>query len=147
METTVRAKSPFAILAILLGAVVLVALTGLNSGAMPPLPARVILGVAIPTFFATSFAAIWDTSRAREAALRPSRRPPEAARPAEDDLQRASEIERVQAWRTARLAGLGVAEETARILATHPTFSVHELERLLETGCPLATALRILRPA
>jgi hypothetical protein len=32
------------------------------------------------------------------------------------------------------------------MLAAEPAFSVHELERLLAAGCPLGTALRILRP-
>ena len=45
------------------------------------------------------------------------------------------------------MVAAGVAEDTAAILAAHRMFSVHELERLLDAGCPLGTALRILWPA
>ena len=55
-------------------------------------------------------------------------------------------MQRVQGWRKARLTTLGVAEETAMILASHSSFSVHELDRLLKAGCQLGTALRILWP-
>ena len=131
MKTAVRTKSPFAILAILLGAIVLAAFTGLKSGAIPLLPAKIILGVTIPILFGTLLGAI---PRGRVAALGPGWRPAEAAPAAEDDLQRGSEVERVYGWRNARLAALGVAEETAMILAAHRTFSVHELDRLLQAG-------------
>ena len=143
MATAIRTKSPFAIVAILLGAVVLAAFTGLKSGAMPPLPAKVILGVTIPILYGTLLGAI---PRGREAALGAGWRSAEGVPAAEDDLQGGSEVERVYGWRNVRLAALGVAEETAMILAAHRTFSVHELERLLEAGCPLGTALRILWP-
>jgi hypothetical protein len=133
-----------AILAILLGAVVLAAFTGLKSGAMPSLPAKVILGVTIPILFGTLLSSI---PRGREAALGVGWRSAEEVPAGEDDQQGGSEVERVHGWRNARLAALGVAEETAMILAAHRTFSVHELERLLEAGCPLGTALRILWPA
>lgn len=145
METGTRAK-PFPILAAFLGAVVLGTIAGLTSGAMPPLPAKVVLGVTIPLLFLTWLAAIPATSRIRAAAPRPGGRPLEAS-PSEDDLERASEVDRVHGWRNARLLALGVAEDTAMMLAAHRTFSVHELERLVAAGCPLGTALRIVWPA
>lgn len=144
METAIRTKSPFAIVAILIGSVVLAAFTGLKSGTMPPLPAKVILGVTIPILYGTLLGAI---PRGREAARGAGWRSAEGVPAAEDDPQGGSDVERVYGWRNARLAALGVAEETAMILAAHRTFSVHELERLLEAGCPLGTALRILWPA
>jgi hypothetical protein len=144
MGTAVRAKSPFAILALFLGAVVLIAIAGVKSGAMTPLAAKVTLGITIPILFASVLGAI---PRGRAAALRPGWRPAEVASAAEDDLQRGSEAERVHRWRSARLAALGVAEETAVTLAAQPAFSVHDLDRLLEAGCPLRTAVRILWPS
>jgi len=144
VDTVDRTKSPFAILTLVVGGVVLAAIAGVKSGAMPPLAAKVVLGVTIPIFFGAFLAAI---PRGRTAALGAGWRPAEGHPAAGDDLQRGSEVERVYAWRNARLAALGVAGETAVILGAHPTFSVHELDRLLEAGCPLGTALRILWPA
>ena len=144
MDTVNRTKSPFAILALLVGAVVLAAIAGVKSGVMPPLAAKVVLGVTIPIFFGAFLGAI---PRGRAAGLGAGWRPAEGPLAAGDDLQRGSEVERVYAWRNARLAALGVSEETAAILGAHPTFSVHELDRLLRAGCPLGTALRILSPA
>jgi hypothetical protein len=146
-------KSPFAIVTLLVGGLVLAAIVGVKSGAMPPFVAEVVLGIAIPIFFGAFFAAIprghavvpgagWPPV---EGLLRP---PVPFAQPAaENDLQHVSEVERVYAWRNERLAALGVAGETAVILGAHPRFSVHELDRLLKAGCPLGTALRILWPA
>lgn len=144
MDTVTRTKSPSAILALLAGAVVLAAITGVKSGAMSPLAAKVVLGVTIPIFFGAFLAAI---PRGGTAALGAGWRPAEAPPAAENDVQGGSEAERVYAWRNARLAALGVAADTAMILGAHPTFSVHELDRLLKAGCPLGTALRILWPA
>lgn len=144
MNTVSRTMSPFAILAVLVGAVVLAAIAGAKSGAVSPLAATVVLGVTIPIFFGAFFGAI---PRGRAAALGAGRRPAGGPPAAGDDVQRGSEVERVCAWRNARLAALGVAGETAVILGAHPTFSVHELDRLLKAGCPLGTALRILWPA
>jgi hypothetical protein len=153
MGTVERTKLPFAIVAAVAGAVVLSAIAGVKSGAMPPLAAKVVLGITIPIFFGAFFGAI---PRGRGPALgagwRPAQgrlRPPLTfVRPvAENGLQHGSEVERVYAWRSERLAALGVAGETAMILGAHPRFSVHELDRLLKAGCPLGTALRILWPA
>ena len=153
MGTVDRTKSPFAIVTLLAGGLVLAAIVGVNSGAMPPLVAKVVLGLTIPIFFVAFFAAIprghavspgagW---RPIEALFRP---PVPLAQPAaENDLQSGSEAERVYAWRNERLTALGVAGETAMILGAHPGFSVHELDRLLKAGCPLGTALRIVWPA
>ena len=145
METAIRTKSPFPIVATVLSAVVLVVFAGLKAGAVPPLPAKLVLGVTIPMVFVTFFAAIRPTPRVREAGLGPGWRPAEEVRRT-DDL-RDSEVERVRAWRSARLSALGIGDETTTVLAKNPAFSVHELERLVDAGCPLATALRILWPA
>jgi hypothetical protein len=145
VETAIRAKSPLAILAILLSAVVLGVFAGLKAGAVPPLPAKLVLGVTIPMVFATFLAAIGPAPRVREAGFGPGWRPAEEVRTT-DDL-RDSEVERVRAWRSARLSALGIGDEIATVLAKNPVFSVHELERLVDAGCPLGTALRILWPA
>ena len=144
MNTVVRTKSPFAIVALLSGAVVLAAIVGVKSGAMTPLAAKVVLGVAIPIFFGAFVGAI---PRGPKAERRGGWRGVVGFPALEDDLQRPSEAERVYAWRNARLLALGVAQDTAMLLGAHPTFSVQELEGLLEVGCPLNTALRILWPA
>ena len=46
-------------------------------------------------------------------------------------------------WRTERLTALGYDTARAIILACS-TVDVHELERLIARGCPLATAVRIV---
>lgn len=53
----------------------------------------------------------------------------------DDDLQ-------VVRWRTERLLALGYDLHDAAHLALSQV-DVHELERLIGTGCPLATAVRI----
>ena len=145
METAIRARSPHAIVAIVLGAAVFGAFAGLKTGAVPPLLAKVVVGVTVPILFATLLSAIPAASRADEAAPRSGWRPAAQAS-AEHELEPQSWTG-VYEWRNARLVAAGVAEDTAAILAAHRMFSVHELERLLDAGCPLGTALRILWPA
>lgn len=53
----------------------------------------------------------------------------------DDDLQ-------VARWRTERLLALGFELRDAAYLALSQV-DVHELERLIGTGCPLETAVRI----
>jgi hypothetical protein len=45
-------------------------------------------------------------------------------------------------WRTERLVALGYELRDAVFLALSEV-DIHELERLIEKGCPLATAVRI----
>jgi hypothetical protein len=47
------------------------------------------------------------------------------------------------AWRRGLLRSAGVSEELARALAASPEHDVHRLIGLLQSGCPIATALRI----
>lgn len=49
---------------------------------------------------------------------------------------------RVVGWRTERLLALGYELREAARLAFSQV-DIHELERLVETGCPLETAVRI----
>jgi hypothetical protein len=150
-----RSMQPWAILATLAGALVLAAIMGLRLDAVPELPAKIILGVSLAVFYGAALGAIRPPARPRPAARRPGPRPDDATPAAEtDDVQRPSEDvqppsedERVRAWRRTRLTALGVPEDVALVLAEDPSFSHHELKRLLEHGCPLGTALRILQPA
>jgi hypothetical protein len=144
----VRSKQPWAILATLAGALILAAIIGLKLGAVPELPAKIILGVAVPLFYGAALAAIRPSARPRPPARRPDPRPQDRTRPAADadDVHGPSEDERVRAWRRTRLTALGVPEDVALVLADDLSFSHHELKRLLGRGCPLGTALRILQP-
>jgi hypothetical protein len=145
----IRSTQPWAILATLAGAVVLAAIMGLNLDAVPELPAKIILGVSLPLFYGAALAAIRPPARTRPAAGRPDPRPQDRTPAAadSDDVHGPSEDERVRAWRRSRLTALGVPEDVALVLAEDPSFSHHELTRLLGQGCPLGTALRILQPA
>lgn len=146
MTSAIWAKPRLAMFGIVLATVVLAVFTGLKSGAVPSLPGKVILVVTVPLVFGTLLGAIGDTRPLGVAASSPARGQTEG--PSSDDgVERVSDEERVHTWRKARLDALGVPEEDAAVLAGHRTFSVHELEGLLEAGCPLGTALRILWPA
>lgn len=113
METAIRARSPHAIVAIVLGAAVFGAFAGLKTGAVPPLLAKVVVGVTVPILFATLLSAIPAASRADEAAPRSGWRPAAQAS-AEHELERQSWTG-VYEWRNARLVAAGVVEDTAAI--------------------------------
>jgi hypothetical protein len=142
-----RATLRLAILAILLGVAAVAAITANKSGALPALPTKVVLGVTLPLLYGTSLAAIGTDRPRRRVPVGDDRRPIEDEPDGQDDLRPAREVEQVYRWRRTRLASLGVADDATMILAADGRFSVHELERLLIAGCPLDTALRILRPA
>lgn len=147
MQSAIRTMHPCAILATLAGALVLAAVTGLRLDAVPDLPAKIMLGISLPLFYGAALVAIRPPSRPRPAARRPGPHPDDATPLADDHLGHPSQAERLRARRRARLAALGVPEDVAPVLAQDPSFSVHELKRLLAHGCPLDTALRILWPA
>jgi hypothetical protein len=48
-------------------------------------------------------------------------------------------------WRTRRMISLGADAELAAIIAGS-TADLHDIERLLDAGCPLQLAWAILRP-
>lgn len=48
-------------------------------------------------------------------------------------------------WRTRRMISLGADAELAATIATS-TADVHDIERLLDAGCPLGLAWTILQP-
>jgi hypothetical protein len=48
-------------------------------------------------------------------------------------------------WRAGLLRASGIGRRAARAIAASHDVDVHELVVLLERGCPLALALRILR--
>jgi hypothetical protein len=144
----IRSVQPWTVLATLAGALLLAAITGLKLDAVPELPAKIILGVSLPVFYGAALGAITPSARPRPAARRSDPRPDDETPAADtDDVRRPSEDERVSAWRRTRLTALGVPEDVALVLAEDPSFSHHELKRLLGQGCPLGTALRILPPA
>ena len=142
-----RSMQPWAILATLAGALVLAAIMGLKLDAVPELPAMIILGVSLPVSYGAAFGAIRPPSRPEPAARHLGPRPDDGTPVRDDYVEHPSEAERVRAWRRTRLAALGVPEDVALVLAEDPSFSLHELKRLLADGCPLDTALRILWPA
>jgi hypothetical protein len=144
--STIRSAQRWTLLAAFAGALVLAAIMALNLDAVPELPAKIILGVSLPVFFGAALGAI-PAGQAKPAARHPDPRPDGGTpAPDTDDVQRPSEDERVRAWRRTRLTALGVPEDVALVLAEDPSFSHHELQRLLGHGCPLGTALRILQP-
>lgn len=55
-----------------------------------------------------------------------------------------SELERVVGWRLQELLRAGYAEPGARDLAERVEIDLHRAVDLLKSGCPEATALRIL---
>jgi hypothetical protein len=119
VQPPIRSTQRYAILATLAGALVLAAVVGLRLDAVPPLPAKIILGISLPVLYGALFGMI-------SPAVRP-------VAPREDAVS--------------VLTALGVSEDDAVVLAEDRSFSVHELKRLLARGCPLGTALRILWPA
>lgn len=56
------------------------------------------------------------------------------------------ELVLVEAWRADRLLAAGFPDEVAVALAADHGVDVHVAVGLLEQGCPLVTALRILAP-
>jgi hypothetical protein len=146
-QPAIRSVRPCAVLATLAGALVLLALTGLNLDAAPELPAKIVLGVSLPVFYGAGLAAVTPASRLRPVAGHPGAGPDDATPLADNDLRQPSEAERLSARRRTRLTELGVPEDVALVLAEDPSFSFHELSRLRAQGCPLDTAVRILWPA
>lgn len=138
---------PCAILATVAGTLVLAAVTGLKLGAVPSLPAKIVLGLSLAVFYGAMVGAMRPVSRPAPAARRGRRRPDDPIIANHDPRAEPVEAERARAWRRARLAALGVSDATALVLAEDPSFSIHELKQLLAQGCPLDTALRILWPA
>jgi hypothetical protein len=147
VKPATRATRHCAILATVAGALVAAAVTVLGLGAVPPLPAKVTLGVSLAVFYGATLGAITPASRRAPAARRAARSPDRRTPATVDGPRQPSEAQRVRAWRRASLVALGVADDVAPVLAEDPSFSVHELKRLLADGCPLGTALRILWPA
>lgn len=152
-DAAVDGVSSWWIVAALLGALVLAVVAAVKAGALPVLPAKLVFALALPAFFAAALVAIGRDAPARSPALVRRRRSPADA-PSDDDPSpdaagddpESGEAEHVYRWRHRRLLALGLSGMTAGVLAADARFSVHELERLLTAGCPLATALRILRP-
>jgi hypothetical protein len=54
------------------------------------------------------------------------------------------EVDRVEQWRLASLERAGYDLESAAVLAASPEVDLHSAVTLLEQGCPLPLALRIL---
>ena len=62
------------------------------------------------------------------------------------DGPRHGEPDEVVEWRRHLLARAGVAPEIARAVAHDERYDLHELLRLLDTGCPPSLALDITAP-
>jgi hypothetical protein len=54
-----------------------------------------------------------------------------------------TEADNIQAWREQRIAELGYQPEIAEVCAL-ADIDWHQLERIVEAGCPLDLAIRIL---
>jgi len=54
------------------------------------------------------------------------------------------EVDRVEQWRLASLERAGYDLESAAVLAASPEVDLHSAVTLLEQGCPVPLALRIL---
>lgn len=65
---------------------------------------------------------------------------------ADDEPLEDTEEWRIEVWRYDRLISLGVSPVYAGALAAdHDLLSWHDVEKLIRDGCPLATALEIVR--
>jgi hypothetical protein len=134
MLETRRRPSVSSILAVLFGVIAVASLSGLKQGFAPP-AMRALL------FFSIGFALV-----AAAFAITPEHARESVAEPGDGDLSRAPGDES-HSYRRLRLIGLGVADETADLLAAESTVSVHEMERLVRRlGCPVETAVRIVWP-
>jgi hypothetical protein len=60
------------------------------------------------------------------------------------DVQTETESERVVRWRTERLERAGFPAEAALALGEHTEVDLHHAIGLLDRGCSVETALRIL---
>ncbi len=56
-----------------------------------------------------------------------------------------TEVERVERWRAEALERAGYAHADALELASRPDVDLHDAIDLLERGCPVELAVRILR--
>jgi hypothetical protein len=54
------------------------------------------------------------------------------------------EVDRVEQWRLASLSRAGYDLESAAVLAASPEVDLHSAVTLVEQGCPVPLALRIL---
>ncbi len=55
-----------------------------------------------------------------------------------------TELERVERWRTAELMRVGFAGDDAVVLAARMDVDLHEAIELVQRGCPIELAVRIL---
>ena len=55
-----------------------------------------------------------------------------------------TEVERVERWRTAELMRVGFAGDDAVALAARTDVDLHEAIELVQRGCPIELAVRIL---
>jgi hypothetical protein len=55
-----------------------------------------------------------------------------------------TELERVERWRTAELMRVGFAGDDAVALAARTDVDLHEAIELVQRGCPIELAVRIL---
>jgi hypothetical protein len=143
-------------MAVVAGVVVIAAIAAVKAGALTPVPAKIVLGSALPVFYGSSLVAIGRGNRSSLVATghrnRGRRRRLDQdilevdVASAPDNPLLAEEPRLVYSWRKDRLMSAGVSEASAELLSVDERFSVHELEQLLEAGCSLETALRILEP-
>ena len=60
------------------------------------------------------------------------------------DVQERTELERIERWRREALERAGYPREAATQLAARHDVDLHRAAQLLERGCPVETALKIL---
>jgi hypothetical protein len=53
-------------------------------------------------------------------------------------------LDRVRRWRLEQLERAGYPSSDALLLSGRPDVDIHQAARLLRSGCPVATAVRIL---
>lgn len=141
-----RRPSLLAMIAIVAGVVVVAAIAAVKAGALTPVPAKIVLGSALPVFYGSSLAAIGRGDLSRSRRIDQEVLEVDVASAPQDSSPRAEEASLVSNWRRERLVAAGVSQPSAELLSMDHRFSVHELEQLLAAGCPLETALRILEP-
>jgi hypothetical protein len=131
------------VIAVVAGVVVVTAIAAVKADVLSPMPAKIVLGSALPFFYGSSLAAIGHGNGRRR---HRDHETLEADENAQDDSLDEDEPGLVYSWTKERLVSAGVSEPSAELLSIDHRFSVHELEQLLDAGCPLETALRILEP-
>lgn len=137
MKAPTHSKRGLVFVAMIVGSLVLLlgALTSLQLGLGPVLPVKILLGLSGAVAFVSWMLAVPEGEQAEGGESE-----------SEGEWQRPGEQDQLFVFRRAQFSALGLSDEIAASLATHPTVSVHDMARLIAKGCPPTTAVRILWP-